>query len=674
MHERQQNAAHGDVSGQVVQVGEVHGGIHLHGRGRDGTLADVSLDAPRSGTPIRGRDALLAELTGALDRPDGLVRVLHGLGGCGKTAAAQSVADHAAEHGIAVFWIRPEAALDAMLRVAVELGASFAEAERSKATPTAAQRWVWRHLHAAPHPWLLVFDNVDEPVEFCGGRRPGDGDAWIRGSRAGLTMATTRVGRPELWRPALLLEVGPLDERDSVRVLSDHAGGPDPDDLPDAVREAARRVGGIPLALRLIGGVLQEYRTGSSRYEDVLAVLGRSLRELDALAAPVLAARGDGRRPERRMLGGVWALSLDLLRPEIPQAPALLQVLSFLGADGVEVPWGRLPHSALRGGIVDTGPEELTGWSLDRAVNGLRAHGLLDVRESAGVATVALHPLVAEVTRERLGADGLAVAAAVHALVSHPGGDDLAVEQAAYRGVCAVRERELGAAHPLTLDARFGLAFSTLERRSLDEADTRFRALLRDWARAQGPEHPGVLLIRHELGRIAIQRRDWAEAEAQYRAVEAMEESGVLGWHLWTGRHGRALIAFEQGDLAAAERQLREVVRLREHARGPRDIGTMISRHELGRVSLARGNAEEAEESFRTVAEVLDDVLGPLHPQTLASRYERARAAAERGAADRAAAEFAAVAQAQRQVLGADHPGTRRTREALQELRRPRPE
>ncbi|QBI56454.1 tetratricopeptide repeat protein [Streptomonospora litoralis] len=571
-----------------------------------------------------------------------------------------------------MFWLRPESVLDAMLRVAIELGASQAEAEQMKATPVAARRWVWRHLHGSSQRWLIVFDNVDRPVEFCDGRRPGDEDAWIRGSRAGLTLVTTRIDRPELWRPAHLLRVVPLGYEDSIAVFNDHAAGPDagPFRLPAAAGEVARRVGGIPLALRLLGSVVGAYRTGNARYEAALELLNRSLDDLDALAEPVLAVQGDAGEAERGLLSRVWEFSLSLLDDEVPQARPLLQVLSFLSVDGLHVAWEHLPREVLRGSVVDAGPQELTPWVLERAVNSLRAHGLVEVHGAGADVTVSLHPLVSEVARTRLGEGAFGVAAAVHRLIAAPGGEDLAVEAAAYRCICEARERELGAQHVLTLAARFGLAYAVLERGATDEAEELFNAVLRDWQETYGAEASGVLLTRHELGRIAVRRDDWGAAEREFRRVSELEEAGVRGWHPWTGRHGLALVAFQQGDFAAAEAEFREVVRLREQACGPRDVGTMLSRHELGRVALSQGNLDEAEQSFRAVLGVLEDVPGPTSPQTLATRYELAKVLLERSGDTRTAEdEFEAVLELQQRVLGTEHVRTRRTLDQLDALR-----
>ena len=51
--------------------------------------------------PLRGRDELLADLAG----PGPRVRVLHGLGGCGKTRLALEVGVPGAAGGTEVWWV-----------------------------------------------------------------------------------------------------------------------------------------------------------------------------------------------------------------------------------------------------------------------------------------------------------------------------------------------------------------------------------------------------------------------------------------------------------------------------------------------------------------------------------------------------------------------------------------
>src|SRR5262245_36274444 len=79
---------------------------------------------------VRGREVLVAALAALVDVPDGRVHVLHGLGGCGKTTVALTVAEQARARGARVYWMTPrdETSLClGLVDLAVELGATMDE-------------------------------------------------------------------------------------------------------------------------------------------------------------------------------------------------------------------------------------------------------------------------------------------------------------------------------------------------------------------------------------------------------------------------------------------------------------------------------------------------------------------------------------------------------------------
>ena len=99
---RQESSASGSARQAVLGSGTQN--VYLGERERQREAA-VSIAAPvgqrDDSLPVRGRDGLLAELAGAGLR----VRVLHGLGGCGKTRLALEVAFWAQQGGTEVWWI-----------------------------------------------------------------------------------------------------------------------------------------------------------------------------------------------------------------------------------------------------------------------------------------------------------------------------------------------------------------------------------------------------------------------------------------------------------------------------------------------------------------------------------------------------------------------------------------
>ena len=130
------------------------------------------------------------------------VKVLHGLGGCGKTRLALEAASRAQERGTEVWWVSAsdENRLAAgMHAVGRQLGVTDSELRHGEAADL-----VRRQLEGRQQAWLLVFDNADDPQVLAGPTgRVGDGTGWLRPLRstAGMTLVTSRDGRASSWGP-----------------------------------------------------------------------------------------------------------------------------------------------------------------------------------------------------------------------------------------------------------------------------------------------------------------------------------------------------------------------------------------------------------------------------------------------------------------------------------------
>jgi len=70
-----------------------------------------------------------------------------------------------------------------------------------------------------------VLDNADHPATLTAGDRPvNSGSGWLRATRAGLVLVTSRVGDLQRWGPvAQLVQVESLGAADGAQVLLDRA-------------------------------------------------------------------------------------------------------------------------------------------------------------------------------------------------------------------------------------------------------------------------------------------------------------------------------------------------------------------------------------------------------------------------------------------------------------------
>ncbi|MFD6953330.1 ATP/GTP-binding protein [Nocardiopsis sp. TSRI0078] len=648
------NASSGAVHGQLIQARDIHGGVTVHASpAPPPPPADVSLDPPRPATAVRGREELLEALGEAMETGAPVPHVLTGPGGFGKTTVAAALAERARARGWTVFWVRPGSVEASMVEAAVEVGGSRREAEQVKGARHQAARWVWRHLDAAPRPWLLVIDNADRPEELDPENRPGDHLGWMRASPGGFVLVTSRVDDPAQWAPARVHRVGELEVSAAAAALADHAGLTE---LPGAA-ELAGRLGGVPLALHLAGRILATHRVLFPDAHALLARLDGGIGTLDELAAPLVS----GTDAERGLLAGVWELSLRLVAEREPTAAPLLRLLSVLGPDAASVPLRRLPLPELDGGVL--GPLDEAG--LARAVNALAVHGLVSVVSLRDETALRLHPLVSETVRAGFGEADLPLLDEARKLLDRQRDQDLGFEVRArstiaelYTRLCSeddpvlidsmvsgvrsltvlgfpelaldvirpalARAVELlGEKHPATLRARHELGDTLRAQERIEEAEEVYRSVYRDRAAVLGPAHPDTLSTRHQLALMTGMLGDLDTAAAEFHALwEAHGEEN---------EHPTALQALEnlayvrmlKGDLDTAEDGFQRVRRARTRTLGERHPDTVMSDYYLARVTSARGDHAAAAMMFGRVAEVRTSLLGEDHPHTLLALKQR---------------------------------------------------
>jgi tetratricopeptide (TPR) repeat protein len=673
---------------------------------------------------VRGRDAVLATLRRLARRPDGRVQVLAGLGGAGKTTVALAAAAWALDHGRHVWWVPAgdgPAMLSALTELARELGGTVGEVDDAFAGRRHAPDLLWRLLESH-RDWVLVFDNADDPDTLAyRGAAAADGTAWIRPTRSGLVVVTTRMRDAQFWgRTAVVHHIGPLARSDSVRVLRDLA----PDAGGDGeARALSARLGDLALALTSAGRYLHADFVCERTFEAYRRAIDDRL--------PELLGRGT---EERTVVTETWELSLDNLADRgYPGARPLLRLLSSFAAQ-VPVPRRLLADEPLA--------ELCRGADVSDLLSALSAFGLVEPStgpDPVGGNGVTVHPLLAELNRRQLSpaeatqigevqlrllrgaVDGLLrdrpddwpvwarLAPHVRAVLDYSavylGDHDLRslVRLAsstswalARAGVYAPSEElarmalDRAAARPdadprTVAIARDALAASLHRRGELAEAAAQYALARSEHTRCLDADHPEVLRIRNEMARILADQGRYEAAAQEFREV-LDARTRVLGAEhasTVTSRHGLAYALAELGDLDGAEREFVDVLRVRLRELGAAHPSTMTTKHEIARVHLRQGRLDTAEREFGDVLADRVSALGQDHPHTLATQYELAMARLVRGA-DRAARRgLDDVLRVRVRVLGEAHPVTlitrrevvllgarRRGRRARAELRR----
>ena len=685
---RQKASASGSAQQAVLGSGTQN--VYLAERERQREPA-VSIAAPvgqrDESLPLRGRDVLLAELAD----PGPWVQVLHGLGGCGKTRLALEAAFRAQQSGLVVWWISAaEAGVLAagMQALGRRLGVSNAELEYGDAADV-----IWQRLAGRQDPWLLVFDNADDPQVLAGaGSSVAEGRGWLRpvAGQVGMVLVTSRDGSPASWGPwprRHRLEMLPADP--AAGVLADHAGHHPALGSEQDARLLASRLGGLPLALMIAGSYLAKAAAIPAAFADTGVI--RTYRQYqDTIQAgelgKVFPAPGGQLTAEqaRGLIGRTWDLTLDLLdaRP-LPEARQVLRLLaSFADAP---IPYQLLLYPDTL--AASSSLRDITGSRLWQALNALADFGLIDLdtsgQDQAVIPVTRLQPLVRDTSRPAAGPERLAfleLAARLlqraaeaeetglpedplmwpvwqllvphsimvfDSLTSEPDCADDAVQAAAYAAAMTARFQAEQGFHAA--------------------AEAEFRDVLAARLRVLGPDHLATLATRYQIALEMSARGNHAAAEAEFRDVLAAELR-VLGPDHPDTLETRRCIADEmsaRGNYAAAEAEYRDVLAARLRVLGPDHPVTLTTRHQIALAMAARGNHAAAEAEFRDVLAAELRVLGPGHPNTLITRHCIAKAMAARGNHAAAEAEFRDVLAAELRVLGPDHPVTLETRHCI---------
>ncbi|MCX5376673.1 alpha/beta fold hydrolase [Streptomyces sp. NBC_00091] len=538
------------------------------------------------------------------------VHVLAGLGGSGKSRLALEAADRAQRAGRRVWWVSmPELSLR-MRMIARDLGAPSITVERAWLLGTATDL-VWTLLNACPDPWLLIFDNADDPERL--GPRGGqvaDGTGWLRRPQNanGTVLVTSRVRRHQTWgEGSVVHQVVPLGEDDGASMLLERTGGLG--GTNEEARRLSQQLGGLPLALRHAADAIKAVSESQIS-------LDSDIRDFETfrrtVAARVETAPGQAGPDLSELLGReivekVCGIALDLLsKQELAQAATLLKVLACLSI-------APIPYRCLLNGPLLTQSPLFPGTTPTRtnaALTGLEEFGLVDAYEREGVAerdlahVLTMHPVVHGVLREdtevrERPADyyGLAVRMVLQA--AHLSNPDHPANWPLWAAL---------APHALEVSRACLLGDLKLSDRTVRTDALELARLTSRYLIATGLLGPAYDLVMPMVERCSSFGFD-------------IDDREILGL-----RHEQGRIHLDREQLTQAEQVLDLVVRARTRILGENHADTLASRHKLARAINEQGGREEkAEEMLRSIVEAENEVRGPEHYDTLVVRHTLAR-------------------------------------------------
>jgi tetratricopeptide (TPR) repeat protein len=655
---------HAEDSGRVYQAsGDQHISEHHHYGGVPAApSAPDSVRRPTGGrvpVVLRDRAEVMERLEASVaEGRGGELYVLHGMGGCGKTAVACAFFEFAVrERNRVGLWVNASSRASlrgGMLAVAADRGAGDGELLAARNGLRPAADLVWGHLDHSSASWLLVLDNADDPEILREG-------GWLRTSPKGTVVVTTRRAAARWWPGAELQHIGVLPRDAAAQVLCDLA----PESgTADQAAQIADRLGRLPLALTLAGGFLSHqvidpwtmdlYRRRLDEGEPI---------ELIDQGADVLTDEGP-----RHLVGQTWQLTLDAFEARgLPEAVALLRLLARFAPE--PLPLSLLNRQEISGVLPrarsETALRALLDQSLAEVVDvGVRCaqcHGVL--LDSVAAATPATVLPALEETAVRL------LDAAVPR-IPDAGPDDVGVRLLAPHALALLRRTTdpLSMADGLAVAVRLCVALHRTGE-YLSAWETARTAA--DLAEAVlGPEHRLVLATRSRAGRALFRLGRYDDAERLLRDVRSTQERlfGSRDPDTLDSGHGLQLVLTNLGRREEAVSLLRSTIEGRQATLGPAHPLTLRSRSGLLAMLSADELAAETNRALLSLPTECVRHLGPEHTVTLGARHNHARAMYVLGRFDAADAEIRLVAGAYQRRFGPHYPIALSARQLLAQI------
>jgi tetratricopeptide (TPR) repeat protein len=573
-----------------------------------------------------------------------------------------------------------------LVSVARDLGASTADQEAIRSHVVAdlgdiTDRF-WRLLDRGPSRWLLVIDNADDP----GLLGPSDGTGFVRSTRNGLLLITTRNSDETCWPDADFIPVLPLPLEAAVDVLTDlapHAGD------REAAAALADRLGCLPLALRIAGMYLRQDFVSWRTFGDYRRAL-----DTEGSAAVIGAFEYSDRS---LIVTQTWELSLDALASSgRPQSRPLMWLLSCF-APGSRIPQELVitaaPDPSFMSLLASGEPasERRFAEFCMAGLRGLAAVGLIQRSNPAdGPAGIELHPFISEVTRSVMESSDPAQTAIDPRTVSEcaiaviqtalsrldPGNAEhwpyFSVLTPHVTGLLTGAAPYLSMRHRRTLLNGMVLCIASY---MWSRAESRAEQLAVDAlalaCELAADQEPVYQRLRHMRAWSLREQGRFTEAEALFQEVlaELMRmPGGAMRGDTLRARHDLAWTVGRQGNWAEAEEQFREVLRHRRERRQRRgglgdDPDILHTRCMLCWSIGKQGRWAEAESDYRELMEDRAGVLGFYHADTLDTRENIGKAMAWQDRWAEAGREWDQLTALRSAALGERNPDTLRTRQ-----------
>lgn len=565
-----------------------------------------------------GREQLLQRLHKALAADNVVdasqIRAISGLGGIGKTQTAIEYAYRYAKEYEAVLWVRADSH-ETLSSDFSDLAVLLNLQEKEEARPlnivmAAVKRWLQEH-----GPWLLIFDNADDPtvLDFLP-RQPG-------GAAILLTTRSQKIG-PHI-KP---VEIKKMSQEEGINFLLKRTI-PDEDEYGDeditkrisdtelvAAQQLWKIMDGLPLALDQAGAYIQMTPCSLIEYVN----LYRSHRQ------DLLRERGE-QIPEEHPdpVATTWNVSFQQIEQSNAAAAELLRFCAFLAPDAI--------------------PEELILIGATHLSSSLQALADSDKLLKDAIKTLHAYSLVQRDSETRM--------LSIHRLVQAVLIDDMTAEaRQEWKGRIV---RVLNDAFPEPPFKEWIKCGHLLPHVLACAAWIDFEPM---------STQMGASFIFDKAGTYLREQGQYAEAESLLtRTLTIREQISGADLDIATTLSNLAGLYSYQGKYKEAERLVIRALSIREQHLEAQHPDIAKNRGHLAVLYIQQEQYEQAEQQFQQTLAIYERSLGVEHPETAKNRNNLAVLYMQQEKYEQAESLLQQALSVNKQYLGEKHPETART-------------
>ncbi|MGI5146877.1 tetratricopeptide repeat protein [Plantactinospora sp. CA-294935] len=594
-----------------------------------------------------------ARITIATHQPLILTQVVAaGGGGVGKTQLAASLFSRARDEEVQVLvWVNAssrESIISTYADAATQVRAGPTQGVSGDQAAGNFLNW----LSVTAHPWIVVLDDLVDPVDVKG--------LWPDG-RSGRVIATTRR-RDIAPSGAAHVLVDVFTPNLAARYLIDRFEGETANavhpEVLDEAEELALDLGCLPLALAQAASLIVVLGITCKEYRRRFKNRARHLEELFPL---------DANADEYSdTVASTWSLSIERANAMAPAGLALpaLQIAAFADPNGApEAIWHTQPVKNYLIGAI--GVAQPTNTDIHDALRNLHRLSLIDHTPHDDSATVRTHALIQRAVRESLDQEKFDRLARVFAdalaeVWSHASNDTHSSRILRLNATTLTRGSGDALWEPEAHNIFFRTGESMADVGLVGEAIRYWDALALEAKERLGPEHRQTLLARQRTAEAIGAAGDASTAARQLEELfeDCIRILGTRDTQTLSAQHGLAYWRGASGNAAGAARAFEKLVADRRSVLGAQHLETLLARHDLIRWRSISGDASETIEQLIALVQDCSRTLGRDHPATFMARNTLLTWRGILGDPEGAAAEMAELVVDRTRAHGRNHPIT----------------